>query len=1059
MARTGRRWQVPLVVLLVLISMPVLAGLALAVRLSFGPIDVTASAQQLIRHAVPGLTLSRVRLAWNPQPKASAPFGLLVDDARLGGIRIGHGSAAFDVASLLRGRATVATLAISDSAVLLYRDREGAISLCPDDVPGGPARPDADGKPAGRRLDLGHLDQLDIKRSVVTLRDVASGLSCHGDIADLVLSPLRRPAATGATGHGAASISCGGSGVNMQAQGWEDPDGGIRWRMTAGPTIPAALAALVPSLAPLAALDLPVTITLEAALSGGFGQYMLPREVHLAARIGAGMIRNPAPPVAGAAAGASAGGSADDAGVAVSGGQVHLTLTLPETPDGTTRAVLSDTSLALAGPAGAPILHLAGSASRVGAHVRASLDAGIARVDFAGLRAYWPGRLAPGARSWVTSNIVAGTGRDLAVSVGLASDSGWNGLRLSRLSGGLDASGLTVFWLRPIPPLQGMDAHLVLEGLDTLRIQSRHATEDMHRAGSQGTITIGPATIRIVGLSRRDQMAEIDGHLVGVLPDLLAVLSHPRLNLLSRHPLPVTDPSGAFDAHLALSVPLLDKVSADDIPVHAEANLTGVHLGRIAAGRDLDGASLAVSADNDGLKLHGRGAISGMPSDLTYSTDFRSGSPSQITETAHVSSQVDEAAVQREGLDAGHRFTGQALLDLGYDRRRDGAANIALALDLTGAGLDTPFWRKSPGATAQASGKFGLLDNRLVSISALHATGPDLRLDAHAELNGGHPSVLVIEQFAVGHSQGVGRIELPAPGTQLPIGVALRGPVLDVMPFLVQSRARAAAKPPDPAPAPADLPWRADLAFRKVLFSAGRAFSGVTLHAEAKGTRLSNASLAIAGPTAITARLVPDKLAPARNGRRLVLDAKDTGALLAALGIAAKVEGGVLRLEGRMEDQGAGSRVTAVARIGPFTVHDAPLAARLARDLSIYGFLAGAPSRQLTVTRFEIPFTLEGDTLRLTDAHASNAALGATLRGPIDLRQERLDLRGTIVPSYLFNALPGKLPGLGKVFSPEKGGGLLAVTLSITGPIHQPAFRINPLALLAPGILRRLLFN
>ena len=63
------------------------------------------------------------------------------------------------------------------------------------------------------------------------------------------------------------------------------------------------------------------------------------------------------------------------------------------------------------------------------------------------------------------------------------------------------------------------------------------------------------------------------------------------------------------------------------------------------------------------------------------------------------------------------------------------------------------------------------------------------------------------------------------------------------------------------------------------------------------------------------------------------------------------------------------------------------------------------------------------------------------------------------MPSYLFNALPGKLPGLGRVFSPEKGGGLLAVTVRITGPLDKPSVRVNPLSLLAPGILRRLLFD
>ena len=193
--------------------------------------------------------------------------------------------------------------------------------------------------------------------------------------------------------------------------------------------------------------------------------------------------------------------------------------------------------------------------------------------------------------------------------------------------------------------------------------------------------------------------------------------------------------------------------------------------------------------------------------------------------------------------------------------------------------------------------------------------------------------------------------------------------------------------------------------------------------------------------------------------RRLRVHADDTGALLRAIGVVDTVEGGVLQLDGALGSAGEGLRLRATASIGPFTVHDAPLAARMARDLSVYGFLLGAPSRQLVVTRFEAPFVLTGDTLLLTDAHASNDALGATLRGPVHLARETLDLKGTIVPSYLFNALPGRLPGVGAVFSPEKGGGLLAATLTIKGPIDHPLLRVNPLALLAPGILRRLLFN
>ena len=1046
----GRWWHFLLTVLLVLLSIPVFAALALTVRLWISPVDVTDSARRLVAASRPGLTLGHVRLAWDGwRHGPSAPLGLLIDEAALGQTRVGHAFAALDVIALLHGRAAVVALVTRDSTLTLYRDRAGGLGLQPLPL-APPAKPTAT-RPAADRLDLARLRRVGITRSVVILHDAASGQSCRVDIADLTLGASGSAAMTGKL---AAVLSCGtatgaGPRIALRGEGRQGPGDAAQWRLVADPVTPVAFASLVPALAPLAALDLPVGLTLVATLSGGFDHVAPPREMNLTAVLGAGTIRLATPQ------------HPDDAGVAVASGSVDLALRLPARGDGETRVVLSEATLQLAG-ADAPALHVAGSLTRTGRRVRASLDTRIARFDFAGLARIWPQRLAGGARRWITGNITAGAGRDLAVSAGLESDSGWNGLHLARVSGGLDAAGLTLHWLRPIAPLHDMDAHLVLEGPDALRIEARNAVEDVARgtAGS-GVLTAGPATMRITGLSGKDQLGRLDLHLDGALQDVLALLSHPRLRLLSRHPLSFTDPSGTVAGHLVLSIPLVDRVSADDIPIRAEATLTDVHLGDVAAGRDLDQARLSLTASNDGLKLHGQGRVGGLPSDLDYGMDFRPGRPGQTTEQAHLIAHVDAAALQREGLDDAHRFTGAALLDLGYERKRSGSARIALALDLTGAGLETPFWRKPAGAAARASGVVGMQGNRLVSIETLHASGPDLLLDAHADVAAGRPHALVIERFAIGRSLGSGRIELPPSASRGAIRVTLHGPALDLVPFLKRPGPSAGAPPgpgtarPPASPAPArQTAWLADLAFRKVLFSANHGFDGVTLHAEATGARVAKASLVIGGPTPVTATV-----SPGQDGRHLVLDARDAGALLATLGVGERIEGGVLRLEGRMEDRPAGMRLTALAKIGPFTVYDAPLAARLARDLSIYGFLMGAGSRQLVVSRFEIPFTLEGNMLRLTDAHASNDALGATLRGPIDLRQERFDLRGTIVPSYLFNALPGKLPGVGKVFSPERGGGLLAVTLSITGPVKQPAIKFNPLALLAPGILRRLLFD
>ena len=140
-----------------------------------------------------------------------------------------------------------------------------------------------------------------------------------------------------------------------------------------------------------------------------------------------------------------------------------------------------------------------------------------------------------------------------------------------------------------------------------------------------------------------------------------------------------------------------------------------------------------------------------------------------------------------------------------------------------------------------------------------------------------------------------------------------------------------------------------------------------------------------------------------------------------------------------------------------FTLKRVPWAARLLRDVTVYGLLDRAPTPSLSVTRLDAPVRLDGDVLRLTDARVWQPALGLTASGTIGLASGRLDLTGTVVPAYAVNTLPGRIPVIGKLLSPEKGGGLFAATWSVRGPADKPSVAVNPLAALVPGVLRKLL--
>ena len=94
---------------------------------------------------------------------------------------------------------------------------------------------------------------------------------------------------------------------------------------------------------------------------------------------------------------------------------------------------------------------------------------------------------------------------------------------------------------------------------------------------------------------------------------------------------------------------------------------------------------------------------------------------------------------------------------------------------------------------------------------------------------------------------------------------------------------------------------------------------------------------------------------------------------------------------------------------------------------------------------------LQSDLLR-----AYGPALGITAKGEIDLRADRSDLQGTIVPAYTVNSVLGKIPVLGELLVGGKGEGVFAVTYRLRGPVGDPEITVNPLSALTPGFLRGL---
>lgn len=886
------------------------------------------------------------------------------------------------------------------------------------------ARPPRNDRTRGLDPLLGQLRMVRVHDATVTMVDRQLGVTWRAPHAEI---DLTRRSQGGVDGTADLTLAVGEQQARLTLSASLQPGGTeTRVRVRLSPVTPNVVARAAPSLAPLAVLDAPVGV--EATLD--LDSQLALRNARVSLNAGAGQVRIAASEVPFQRASLVAAG----------------------TPDAVTLETLQ---VVLQGHEGEPPTHAEarGTIQRGAGQITASVSAELDQVDFADLPRLWPESTAGGARRWLVSNIPAGTARNGHLDLGLASTPDLSTISLTHASGTLDGEGLQVYWLRPVPPIENGQARLRITDPDTLEIAVSGGRQQVRgrKEGSAGGLQIRGGRMRITGIMQPRQVGAIEADVSGNVADALALLREPRLQLLDRHPVELSNPAGQVTVKLSLSVPLEDKATMDDIPVQVQAHLDGVHLGRLIAGRDLDQGVLDLTANNDGMKVSGRALLAAIPAKLDATMDFRAGPPSQIVQSATVSGQADARQLAAAGLDATPLLSGgvtqvQAVLT----QRRNGRGEVALNADLSGAELTVGAleWRKPLDAAATASARVMLRQDQLAGIDAVQVDGEGLMLRGRADAGGGRITALRVDRLVLGRTVAQGTVNLPANG---PVAATITGQTLDLAPRLdrrtpPQSSQGSKAEPP-PGP-----PWSLDAKFDRVLMAGDATAANVVLHAANDGRVLRQ--LTLTGRTGrgnLAAQIVSD-----RAGRRLNASADDAGELLRGLDYLRSMQGGKLSIQAQYDDAQPDRPLAGTADIEDFRIRDAPVLGRLLQAMTLYGLVEVMQGPGLGFRRLIVPFRLTDDALELTDARAFSSSLGLTAKGRANLDAQRLDMQGTIVPAYFFNSLLGNVPLVGKLFSPERGGGVFAASYTVHGRIDDPEVSVNPLTALTPGFLRGL---
>jgi hypothetical protein len=676
--------------------------------------------------------------------------------------------------------------------------------------------------------------------------------------------------------------------------------------------------------------------------------------------------------------------------------------------------------------------------------LRVSAKGGIDKMSMEVLPIYWPKSVSPDPRRWVTTHIRSGTAEN-ATFQGEMKFSKDSGFEVISLDGGMKATGATVDYLPPMPPVTGINGHI--------RFDEKTMTITGESGRSEG-LTLSSGRVVLTGLDQVDQFADIDLKIKGNLPDKLAYIDNKPFQFASALDLNLDKARGDANTRLKLFFIIENDLDIDQVKVWARSRLKDVRLANVFMGRGIAAGALDVRVDGRGMDVSGDVRIADIPAKLKWRENF-SEKP-EFRSRYNIVAAIDDVRHVRDiGLDmepfSGDFIQGGVKSDITFTVFDGADRRLAVSADITNAALTAPAfgWSKPLGTPGDVNVVVDLENTLVVDIPKFSLNAEDLQIHGAAKyaLDGTGLERVEFNRVAYGRTEMKGALIPKSDGGW---EAGFHGPGFDLSPIWKQITA------PDTA-GETDHPL----------------LEGLTLAVEFDRVRLDNKQelLDVSGTFArvdgvwqtviMNSRVGNDavfdlSIRPRADGNRdFAMHADNAGQVLKALELYPNMVGGSLRVSGIYDDAAPAQPLNGTISVSDYRIINAPALAHVISIMSLSGILEALEGEGLAFKSLEIPFELSQGTFHLKEAKATGTSLGFTATGKVFRHADIVDLQGTVIPAYAINSALGHIPVLGDLFTGgEKGGGVFAATYTMTGPMEEPVVSVNPLSALAPGFLR-----
>jgi len=666
------------------------------------------------------------------------------------------------------------------------------------------------------------------------------------------------------------------------------------------------------------------------------------------------------------------------------------------------------------------------------------------------LNEYWPTALAPLAREWVTTSLHDGRVTNGKVRLTVRPEDFDNGtLPNDAVDLVVEFEGVSSNYLEGLPELKGSvgTAHLTADVLDVALSKGQVADLDL----TEGKV-------HLVGLNGDAPTADISFVASGPVSTGMKILDLPPFEFAKTLKLDPASLTGQMAARALLAFPLQKVIEIDDVQFAAAANVREFAMSSGIGGYALSGGSLVTNIDANGMDIEGTVKVSGIPSTVKWHKNFH-GDHAEYSNLS-VSLVLDDQARKTFEVPEQPWLTGPISVNGEFIAKGWQIASGGLALNLTTARLDVPelFWNKPAGTPAQASIRFNLPSIDPASDKKAPTAGTKATfsyagggLDSQGEIEVGPNNELRrldLSGLKFGESEFATSIRPLAPKGYI---VALEGERFDMRPYVDRMMGN-----DDDSELP---PLKLSARLRRLILSDEYVLDNMEGQATYDGESWQQmaASGDLAGVAPINVALTSDK-----DKYTVSVTSSNGGAFMRGLGYYDKAIGGSLDILAKIDSTLEGWPVRGRVRMSDFRVVDSPTLANILNTGSLPEVADILGDEGIRFVQFQAPFRivdlLNGQII-IRGGRAIGPTVGVTLAGVIDRTRQEVGLKGTLIPAYTINSVLGKIPILGPLLTGGKGEGIFGITYEVTGPLSNPETKVFPASVLAPGVLRKLLFD